>query len=65
MADGIMDVILETDIPKSHLSSVIRLWLFHKEKVDADGIFLKDKSRIVTLSQSRDLSNIGLTYSQH
>jgi len=32
MADGIMDVILETDIPKSHLSSVIRLRLFHKEK---------------------------------
>jgi hypothetical protein len=41
MADVIMDVILETVIPKSHLSTVIRLWLFHKEKVDADGIFLK------------------------
>jgi hypothetical protein len=56
MAEGIME-------PRTHLANVIRLWLFHKEKLDANGKFLKDKSRIVTLSQSRDTSNIGLTYS--
>jgi hypothetical protein len=63
MADGIMEPMLITAIPKIHRPNVIRLWLFHKEKLDANGKFLKDKSRIVTLSQSRDLSNIGLTYS--
>jgi hypothetical protein len=63
MAEGIMESIPITSIPRTYLTSVIRLWLFHKEKLDANGKFLKDKSRIVTLSQSRDISNIGLTYS--
>jgi hypothetical protein len=63
MADGIMEPITQNFIPTTHLPNVIRLWLFHKEKLDANGKFLKDKSRIVTLSQSRDTSAIGLTYS--
>jgi hypothetical protein len=62
MAKGIMDIISNNDIPATHRSRVIRLWLFHKEKLDTNGAFLKDKSQIVTLSQHRDLTNIGLTY---
>ena len=32
--------------------------LMAEEKMDVNGIFLKDKRKSVTLSQSRDLSNI-------
>ena len=39
----------------------INLWLFHKEKFDSDGKFIKGKYRIVTLSQVRDTSKIGHT----
>ena len=42
---------------------IINPWLFHKEKKDSNGTFLKDKCRIVTLSQVRSLSTIGDTYS--
>ena len=42
---------------------IINLWLFHKEKFDSDGKFLKDKCRVVTLSQVRDTSKICQTYS--
>jgi Reverse transcriptase (RNA-dependent DNA polymerase) len=63
MSPGIMDPVPITSIAFRHRPDIIRLWLFHKEKYDAKGTFLKDKCRIVTLSQSRDTSQIGMTYS--
>jgi hypothetical protein len=63
MSPGIMESVPWTSIAPSHRREVIRLWLFHKEKVDSKGKFLKDKCRIVTLSQSRDTASVGLTYS--
>jgi len=44
-----------------HCKDSINLSLFHKEKKDFNGNFLKDKCRIVTLSQVRDTSTIGQT----
>jgi len=49
-------------IRPEHRLDIINLWLFHKEKFDSDEKFLKDKCRIVTLSQGRDTSKIGQTY---
>jgi hypothetical protein len=63
MAPGIMAPVLWQSIAPIHRRAIIRLWLFHKEKVDSKGNFLKDKCRIVTLSQSRDTASVGLTYS--
>lgn len=58
----IMTPILRKDIPAKYAKDIIRVWLFHKEKVDSHGNFLKDKCRIVTLSQLRDRSTIGETF---
>ena len=46
-----------------HRNDIINLWLFHKETKESNGNFLKDKCRIVTLSQVRDTSTIGQTCS--
>jgi hypothetical protein len=63
MSPGIMECIPWESIAFKHRRDVIRLWLVHKEKYDSKGVFLKDKCRIVTLSQSRDTTQLGLTYS--
>jgi hypothetical protein len=63
MSPGIMECVPWESIAYKHRRDVIRLWLFHKEKYDSKGVFLKDKCRIVTLSQMRDTTQLGLTYS--
>jgi hypothetical protein len=63
MAPGIMDAVQRQDVKPIHAKDIIRLWMFHKEKYDSAGKFIKDKCRIVTLSQLRDTSTIGPTYS--
>jgi hypothetical protein len=63
MAPGVMEVTTINLIAPIHRKDIINLWLFHKEKKDANGVFMKDKCRIVTLSQLRDVSTIGDTYS--
>jgi hypothetical protein len=63
MAPGVMEAVLIQFIKPEHRQDIINLWLFHKEKRDSNGVFLKDKCRIVTLSQVRDTSTIGPTYS--
>ena len=63
MATGVMEATTINLIDPIHRKDIINLWLFHKEKKDSNGTFLKDKCRIVTLSQVRDLSTIGDTYS--
>ena len=47
-------------IRPEHHPDIINQWLFHKEKLDSDGNFIKDKCRIVTLSQVRDTSKTNL-----
>jgi hypothetical protein len=63
MAPGIMETVPLNSISPRHFRDIIKLWLFHKPKYDSKGNFLKDKCRIVTLSQTRDVANIELTYS--
>jgi hypothetical protein len=63
MAAGVMECVSWKSIAIKHRKDVIKLWLFHKPKYDSKGVFIKDKCRIVTLSQFRDTDNIGLTYS--
>jgi hypothetical protein len=63
MAPGIMEATSRTKIEQQHIKGIIKLWMFHKEKYDSKGKFIKDKCRIVTLSQHRDTSMIGQTYS--
>jgi hypothetical protein len=58
-----MDCVPLDMIATRHRPDIIRLWLFHKAKHDSKGVFLKDKCRIVTLSQFRDTTTVGLTYS--
>jgi len=63
MGPGVMEVTPMQFIRYEHRKDIINLWLFHKEKRDSKGVFIKDKCRIVTLSQVRDTSTIGQTYS--
>jgi hypothetical protein len=63
MGPGITEITLIQFIKPEQRKDIINIWLFHKEKRDSNGIFLKDKCRIVTLSQVRDTSAIGQTYS--
>ena len=63
MAPGVMEATTINFIDPMHRKDIINLWLFHKEEKDSNGTFLKDKCRVVTLSQVRDLSTIGNTYS--
>jgi len=63
MAPGILECVPEHTIASAHRRDVIKLWLFHKPKYDSKGVFVKDKCRIVTLSQARDTTGIGFTYS--
>jgi hypothetical protein len=63
MAPGIMEATSRMKIQQEHIKGIIKLWMFHKEKYDSKGKFIKDKCRIVTLSQHRDTSMIGQTYS--
>jgi hypothetical protein len=63
MGPGVMEAAPINTIRPEHRRDIINLWLFHKEKRDSNGVFLKDKCRIVTLSQVRDTSKIGDTYS--
>ena len=63
MAPGVLEETTIDLIAPVHRKDIINLWLFHKEKKDPNGAFLKDKCRIMTLSQVRDLSTIGDTYS--
>ena len=58
MSPGIMEPIPIHLIRFEHRADIINLWLFHEEKFDSDGKFLKDKCRIVTLSQVRDTSKL-------
>jgi hypothetical protein len=46
-----------------HRADITNLWLFHEEKFNSDGNFLKDKCGIVTLLQVRDTSKTSQTYS--
>lgn len=62
MKPSIVQPIRMEDIPEEHRKDVIGMWLFHREKTDAEGNFVKDKARIVTLSQLRDPSSIGDTF---
>jgi hypothetical protein len=62
MGPGILECVPEHTIAQAHRRDVIRLWLFHKPKYDSKGTFIKDKCRIVTLSQARDTTGIGFTY---
>jgi hypothetical protein len=48
MSPGIMESVLRKDTKQEHAKDIIRLWMFYKEKYDSNGIFLKDKCRIVT-----------------
>jgi hypothetical protein len=63
MSPGIMEPVLRKNIKQHNIKDVIKLWMFHKEKYDSKGNFIKDKCRIVTLSQFRDTTMIGETYS--
>jgi hypothetical protein len=60
---SIMSPLRQSDVPPEHRKDIINMWLFHTEKTDAEGKFVKDKSRIVTLSQLRDPATIGETFS--
>jgi hypothetical protein len=63
MGPGVMEVTPMQLIRYEHRKEIINLLLFHKEKRDPKGVFIKDKCRIVTLSQVRDTSTTGQTYS--
>jgi hypothetical protein len=58
MAPGIMEPTPIHLIRPEHRPDIINLWLFHKEKLDSDGKFVKDKCRIVNLSQVRDIPRL-------
>lgn len=59
----VMSPVKHNAISPSLRGNILQLWLFAKEKFKADGSFDKDKARIVPLSQHRDTSSIGNTYS--
>ena len=46
------------DIPKESRKDIIGVYMFHKEKVKADGSFYKDKIKLVLLSNKKDPNNI-------
>ena len=63
MGPGVMESAPIYTIRPPHCKDIINLWLFHTETKYSNGNFLMDKCRIVTLSQVRDTSTIGQTYS--
>ena len=61
-APGVLKPVKYNDIPKEHRGDIIGVYMFHREKFNADGTFEKDKTRIVLLSNRRDPSKIGETH---
>jgi hypothetical protein len=59
----VMSPVKHNAISTLHRGNILQLWLFTKENLKADGSFDKDKARIVPLSQHRDTSSLGNTYS--
>jgi hypothetical protein len=56
---GVVQPIKFKNIPKDKLKEIIGVYMFHREKYKGDGIFDKDKCRIVLLSNLRDPDTIG------
>ena len=55
---GVLKSLRLKDIPKECLKDIIGVYMFHKEKYK-DGVFDKDKFRLVLLSNLRDPNSIG------
>jgi hypothetical protein len=61
MLPGVQKALHYLSIPKALRKEIINTFLFHKVKFNADGVFEKDKCRIVALSNQRDHNSIGET----
>jgi hypothetical protein len=57
----VLKLIAYRNIPEEHLKHIINVYMFHKEKFNADGQFDKDKCRLVLPSNLRDSDTIGET----